>query len=373
MEKRRKRQHTVSKFYIRGFANEQLQTMRVELPGDRSHAMTINDASVIKDFYTIDLPDGSKSDYFERAFGEIEGLAAEALRKLLAGEWPTGAETRSDLSRWIALQHLRTEEVRAGQGHMQAQVIRLLVGASGKEALRKHIQEAESRAVPDAELDAEWLDLTKPGGPTLKPDVKEHVRAILSILDGMTNFLNDSQWMLYRFRRKALVTSDHPVTLLVGEDHPEWEGVGIATADAFLVPLHRRAALIIQPRSRLDDYEQVVGRFPDVRLDGSTKLSLSMNQETAARARRHIYHHPDDSPLERLYIPDPIDGTHAAVSDMSGLIREEGLFQGMTDEQRSSWANMPKGEGEGMSLGDLPWPIPGRVRPTRWTDVPAPD
>ncbi len=363
MEKRRKRQHTVSKFYIRGFADEREQTLRVELPGDRSHRMTINDASVIKDFYTVDLPDGTKSDYFERAFGEIEGAAATALGEVLSGTWPIEGTTRLDLSRWIALQHLRAEEVRASQGHMGGELIRLVVGTSGKEALRRLIENAESRTVSDEELNEEWSDITKPGGPTLAPNVKEHLRTIMSLLDGMTAYLNDSQWSVYRFQRKALVTSDHPVSLLVSPDHSAWEGVGIGTAEAFLVPLHRRLGLVIQPRSRLEEYEQVVGLFPDIREPGSTRLALSMNQETVGRARRHIYHHPDDSPLGPLHIPEPVEGTNASVSDMSGLIREEGLFHGMTDEQRSAFAPTRDKDRRGMTIDDLPWPIPLRIHP----------
>lgn len=67
MTKHIRRQHVVSKFYLKGFADEAGQLRRVYLPGDRSHLMATSDATVVKDFYTVTLPDGSESDMFERS------------------------------------------------------------------------------------------------------------------------------------------------------------------------------------------------------------------------------------------------------------------------------------------------------------------
>jgi hypothetical protein len=68
--KRTKRQHTVSKFYLRGFANETGSVMRYDVEERQSVPLSVNDASVIKDFYTVALPDGSLSDMFEKLFAE---------------------------------------------------------------------------------------------------------------------------------------------------------------------------------------------------------------------------------------------------------------------------------------------------------------
>lgn len=154
--------------------------------------MSTGDASVIKDFYTVTLPDGSPSDIFEKAFSEIEESAAEAFRRILSGSWPIDGEHREALATWIALQHLRSEDVRSSQGNFQAEMIRLIVGVSGKEALRSVIQQAESRAVSDEELDWEWRDITKPGGPDLVPDANQHVRLLMGLLAGTSAYLRDS-------------------------------------------------------------------------------------------------------------------------------------------------------------------------------------
>ncbi|XVV02508.1 DUF4238 domain-containing protein [Actinosynnema sp. CA-248983] len=112
MAKHTRRQHIVSQFYLKGFANERDVLRRVVLPGDKVHPISTSDATVINDFYTITMPDGSQSDMFERAFAKIEQSAAEALRAMLGGKWPLVGDDRAALASWIALQYLRAEHIR---------------------------------------------------------------------------------------------------------------------------------------------------------------------------------------------------------------------------------------------------------------------
>ncbi|MCE7080700.1 DUF4238 domain-containing protein [Streptomyces sp. ST2-7A] len=368
MAKRVRRQHTVSKFYLKGFASDAERICRVSLPGHPSIVQSIGDATVVKDFYSITLPDGSKSDHFEKLFGEVEGVAAEALRKVLSGELIEG-EHREAFATWVALQHLRSEDIRSSQGSLSAGFIRIVVGASGKEALRSLIQESESRVVSDEELDWEWRDITKPGGPDLAPNVNQHMVMVGNLLPDTAAYLCDSHWTIYRFNRRSLVTSDHPVSLVVSSDYPKWQGVGILTAGVFLVPLSRRVALAIQPRRHLASKFGDASRAPDFEVSGTTQMEKVINQETVKNSRRYIYHHPDDSPLGGLWVPQREDRARMSFSDGGELIREEGLFSGMTEEQLRAWSGVTSREdGErGMSINDLPWPIPGR-RGRRWDE-----
>ncbi len=173
---RTRRQHVVSRFYLSGFADDQDRLRRIVLPGENSHVVSVRDATVVKDFYTVQI--GSEtSDLFERLFAQFEQRAAGALARVIRGrQWPLSPGDKAALAVWVALQYLRSEGVRRSQTQMRAQRIRLLVGVSGKEALRRHIEAAEGEVVDDARLDAEWRDLTQPGGPELKEDVDSHIR-----------------------------------------------------------------------------------------------------------------------------------------------------------------------------------------------------
>jgi hypothetical protein len=350
----------VPRFYLRGFANGRDQIRRVTLGNESAHLLAISDASVIKDFYTVTLPDGTQSDVFESAFGEIEGAAAESLRAIKGGVWPVEGQARADLATWIGLQLLRSEDVRADQGRLKAELIRIIIGSSGKQALRRLIEGSEGRPISEDELDWEWRDLTKPGGPALESNANEHIRLVTSLLDGTAHYLHDCHWTLVKFDHMPLITSDHPVSMLVGPDYPSWRGIGIMTAEMFLVPLTRGLALTIQPRDRLERIGFNAGQVPDFVCNGTTEWMLSINAETAAGARRYVYHHPGDTPLDGIALPSP--GLDRPLSTDNRLVREDGLFADMTDEQRAGLrAAAPRTTRDrGMSIDDLTWPIPGR-------------
>ncbi|UNM11258.1 DUF4238 domain-containing protein [Streptomyces formicae] len=345
---------------MNGFADGAGRIRRVSLPGGPSPVLSTGDASVIKDFYTVTLPDGSLSDFFEKAFSKIEGSASETLKLILSGTWPIQGEHRKSFAKWIALQHLRAEQIRQNQKNHNAEIIRLLIGASGKEALRSRIQEAEARLVSDEELDIEWRDLTKPGGPDMAADANDHIRLLTNLLPSTSAYLNDCQWTLYKFTRRSIITSDHPVSLAVAPGYPAWQGVGIFTADLFLVPLSRRCALTIQPKNLRNGVE-----IPDFTVSGSTKIARSINQETAIGARKCIYQHPEESPLQGIHLPQPVTRDRPSTSNIDGLIREEGLFSNIPKSTLRAMpeATPPGDRGNGMTIDNLPWPIPGRRRP----------
>lgn len=363
MTTRVKRQHTVSRFYLRGFANNKDQVRRITIPGNRSVILATSDASVINDFYSLELEDGTVSDAFEREMSKIEAAASKALSHIKNDEWPIAGPTRDALSAWISLQYLRGEDPRASQTELSAQMIKLVVGVSGKAALRSHIETSLERQLSDEEIDFEWKDLTKPGGPDLQHDPKLHIRTMLGLWPGMAHYLFDSHWTLIRFKRKTLVTSDHPVTISVDENYPEHYGIGIATADMFSIPLTRRLALNIQPRHRLEE-KLGNGNLPDFRVDGTTRMSLSFNQQTIWQARRYIFSHPEDIVDPRIAFPAQAERSRMRGLDSDNLVFEDGLKGSFPVKRSPATFDDASADGsQSFSLKDLPWPIPGR-RPT---------
>ena len=347
---RTRRQHVVSRFYLTGFADDQDRLRRVVLPGEDSHIVSARDATVVNDFYTVVIG-GESSDLFERLFSQFEQPAARALARVVADrQWPLSPDDKAALAVWIALQHLRSEGVRRSQTQLRAQTIRLVVGVSGKEMLRRHIEVAEGRPIDDARLDAEWADLTQAGGPNLNEDIDEHIRTVLDLLEPTAMMLGSLQWSLSVFQRKVLVTSDHPVVLVPYDNHPEWSGVGLANAGGYALPLARRLGLVIGASPDL----------PDMRVPGTAKLAASLNGHVILNARKAVFHHPDDAEaLAMITLPPERTEEFGPVND-DHFIREEGLFTGLNQEQLRGLSLPPGDEDRGFSLNDLPWPIPGR-------------
>lgn len=340
----------LSRFYLNGFANQAGQLRRVLLPGDRAHLTSVNNASVIKDFYTVDLSDGTQTDLFERLFAEVERPASVALRAVRAGVWPLNELQKVHLAGWIALQHLRVEAIRTSQAEIKAQMIRVLVGASGKEALREHIESSEGAPISADRLDAEWADLTKPGGPTLQADASEHMRTVVELLPPTTEMFASLQWSLGVYEDLALITCDHPVVLVPHANHPQRSGVGLVTAAGFAVPLSRRLGLVIGASPDL----------PDMRLPGHPPLGRLLNAGVAANARKCLFHHPDDEELvSSLTLGEPRLG-EISHGNTDHFINEEGLYAGIPKHDLQAMAALHDDD-SGISLGDLPWPIAKRV------------
>lgn len=361
MGARTRRQHVVSNFYLKAFADSSQRLQQVNLPGDHVACVSTSDASVAKDFYTLELSDGTETDAIEQAFGVIESPAAAALTQLLEEGFPLSAAVREAWASWCALQYLRSPSVRAAQTQINAEFIRLIVGASGKEQLRQHIEAAEGMPLSDVNLEIEWRDLTREGGPNIQDDKLQHVVTIMDLLPGLTVRMMRSAWSLITFDRRCLAVSDHPVVLIARRDHPPFMGLGIANAAGCVVPLSRNRCLYMH----FDDESGA-----DVTIPGTTVLWREIVERQIESARRFIYHHPEDS-LADFELGSPRNREIGPVG--SHLIAAEGLFSNLTDSERRSMSEsqaridraMGVDKSDGISLTNVAWPIPGRHPPLR--------
>lgn len=381
-----RRHHTVPRFYLERFADAGGRVQQVWLPCDRQHPVSISSASVINDFYNVNIgtrEEPKLSDFWEKRFSEVEGMAATAFDAVVDDlVWPPRDEDRGAIALWVALQHLRSPAIRNQQQDHVAAVIRMQTAVTGIAHLKKVMTEGLRREVGDAELESEWEDLTKPGGPTIEMGARAHISLLRDLIEPTTQMFADSGWILYRFRHRALLTSDTPVTLLAHpEDHPMM-GVGLGNALAFLVPLSRRVGLFIgQPG------------LPDAHLQGTTVIARSFNSLTANNARRSVFHHPDDNPLRDVVLHEPVinevddggmdewvnrDGWGAAFNGPGGESTHTGPSVGaemdyeaipVRDTGRTEFKNRQKQSSE-RALDHYQWPIPYRVFKNPNTPVP---
>lgn len=347
-----RKQHIVSKFYLKGFTDSSNQLRRLVLPGDHSHLISADKATVITDFYTLTLEDGQVSDYFERAFAKIEEPASRILKSVTEGRsWPLSQDDKDEFAVWIALQYLRSEGIRTQVTNMDSLIIRLMVGTSGKAALRQHIEKAEGQVISEDRLAFEWEELTKEGGPTLMPDPETHLRMLTDFLEPTAAMFASKQWSLNEFQSESLVTGDHPVSLVAAPDHPRYMGVGLATAAGYSLPLSRKVGLFIGASPEL----------PDLRGPGNALLAKATNQQTILNSRKCLYYHPDDeSTVRELHLPEP--KTREVDSPGNGFVKEEGFFGHLSDDELEDLpAPLRADDDESFSLDDLHWPIPRRV------------
>ena len=89
-------------------------------------------AAVIKNFYSVTLPDSSVSDAWERWLSQVESEAAPDLRRARNVEsFQVDEEDRLSLARWIAIQYLRGPDSRRMMREREAIALRMQVGMGG--------------------------------------------------------------------------------------------------------------------------------------------------------------------------------------------------------------------------------------------------
>lgn len=112
-QKPTRRSHTVPRGYLQAFAAEDSgsqssRVWRFERRTGESKLVGVRDAEVVKDFYTIVREDGTSDIVIENIFSETEGAFCNARDSLSkAKELPT-KEQWITLSRFVAMQLLRT-------------------------------------------------------------------------------------------------------------------------------------------------------------------------------------------------------------------------------------------------------------------------
>jgi hypothetical protein len=289
----KRRNHTVNKSYLRRFADDRGCLTRVTLPGDVRVKVSINDATVVKNFYVVQLDDGSESDQAEDLFGVVEGNMVAAVRTVVDQRvWPIPGDARTAIAEWAALQYLRVPWVR----QLTREVVEGFCGAGVPITTGSGEQVA-------LQMPAE--DVDRLSGPGL------HIEFIRSAAAQVAEILYNRDWVLTFYERRSLATSDTPVVLRPAPGHPAGAGVGIANAGEIHVPLDRRVALSVADTG-----------FGDSRAAGVTKTALYLNDATAKNSRRYLFHHPDDDPFRGLTLPEPRKHELASPISAAAIVRD---------------------------------------------------
>jgi hypothetical protein len=290
-QKLKRRHHTVPRLLLRRFADGE-QIIRVPLDGGRRRSVGIADVTVRRDFYSMRDASGQLDDTVEDLFAELEGKAARVIRRVVDGVWPLPTGERAVLAECIAAQHARIPAARKAHNEMADHLGKVLIAMGGKPEIRRRLAENTTEPVSDQEVDALWEELTDFDGYYAEMSVNDHMALMGQSMKMAYEVFMARSWGLIKFERRALLIPDHPVALVRGDDVPRWFGVGIGNAAAILVPIDRRAAIIMASPGH-DDF--FVRTF--------TKLAKELNQRFADNARNELFHHPDDNPLDGVELP----------------------------------------------------------------------
>jgi hypothetical protein len=286
--------HTVPRFYLKGFADQERLTT-VALPGARRFTQNVSQATAVNYFYSMPgNPEGA--DAYERELSRKENDAARVLRMVLDhGVWPLDVADRAVFGTFLALQLLRGPDQRRQVKEIASAVAQFIGGIAGVDA-----------PTPE-EMSEEW------SADSLS--TARHINQIQYLLPEVVRALCDRPWVLVRFVKRSLITPDTPLSPLPRPDSANEARIGLATAWGMTFPLDRRTGLVLAPpssvRSSLSVDDVRHGRS-DFYREGSTRNEQLFNLSTSINARRWIFHHPDDDRFVPPKLPHPSDGSMSA-------------------------------------------------------------
>ena len=306
-----KQQHYVSKFYLKGFA----QNRRVAVY-DRTtgvvDSLTPGNAAALEHFYTFIDESDRKRFELEALFGIVESRAGTALKSAVCRS-PLSFEDREYLALFVAMHAIRTPAALAESRSVRekAEQVRLKLTVSSEAVAYKLLKELEPADTSEAELRslaAKLFEMVSGNHFRINvPDESARATA-LKTWDTVARTLFERDWtFVHAPSGSEYITSDSPVVLspLSNTEHLPLGYGSLHTHVLF--PLSRTAALVMNGDERRM-------RHADVRPEQVERF----NSAVAADCYRYVIGSSADL-LHKTTAPLNLTGTRWAPAWMSGL------------------------------------------------------
>ncbi len=234
----KRRQHTVAKVYLEGFADERGR-VQVKYRHGKHAFSSIKNASVRNYFYSFgELSNPNKE--IEDWMGEkVETDATVPLRKLRTGLQPQLYDIEA-LAPFVAISLMRTETVRSHQEQVDSHLVPLLVLMD--EAAQKNYNLLE---LSSQELQRHLDEVARSLAP-YEVDKRSILRVMLRKSDEISTILSGWHWRLDTTEEPCLLTADAPVVALAPDAQLGWHGVLPQGSTAYL-PISPRHLLTMSP------------------------------------------------------------------------------------------------------------------------------
>jgi hypothetical protein len=252
----------------------------------------VHDAAVETDFYTVETDDPRRVHEAEHIIGVFERAAGYVFKNLdRAPDHLPDDIDRENLSLYMALQFARVHDMRDFQAEVYTKSLSMAmrVAAEHRDVVRNVLVSAGGEEPTEDDVD-ETVAALREGwrSVVVTPHKNDVVATMLKNVPEFFRFFYMRPWAIAR-STAPLLTSDRPVVLYQGPGSRQPWGVGLMTADMILFVLDRHRALVMQ--------HPEPGK-PEGVVEVSAGFARQLNTFVANRARRWLFHHPDDRPLD---------------------------------------------------------------------------
>lgn len=307
---------------LKRFATEQRKIVMVDRRPPHSARLTsVKNACAECGFYSIpteELEEGARDGHdpedAELWLADLEGGADPLVTGLVDGRFPPTPEERFTIALFTAMQMTRGWRFRDDMNDVSTAVIQNLVPDIPptviRDWLRDHGEPHDDRAVRS--FRERMLRPDNSPQVTMTQAFAVH-QALRTAVEGLTERLFLRPWRLLRFDHDVLLISDNPVGIWSPAPRGISPTVGRGNASMIFLPLDRRTALAFASHGT-----------DKVSHPGPTR-ARQINLSVIEDARRWIFHHPDDQPLNDLIVPPLSELVKELVDvrqDSDGKVRE---------------------------------------------------
>jgi hypothetical protein len=220
-----RKHHHVSAFYLEGFAGpvegyRRLMLLVIDGKDKRSFHASPRDVAFKKDFHRIEV-DGYPPDALEKSFGDFEGKASQALKRIISAKSIQDLDDQTCLFELMTLFAIKTPQHREGVRQFHEQIAKriLSLATATSEIWASETRRAKAAGAigPDADEDYETMrgfvdaDQYKVTMPT-----NVHLALELQSIEAVLACFFRRKWMLLRAPpgQTGFITSDNPVCLM---------------------------------------------------------------------------------------------------------------------------------------------------------------
>lgn len=310
-----KNHHYVPQGYLKGFANDKGQIRVVPLDKARTrYTPHVRNVASRSHFYRIDH---EESDAIEKFLSEVEAAAIPIIRRIAEGEWRISEEERWTLSYFLSAQVVRGPDTRESSDYLLSSMVRLGLEFSGREKAGQFLRDNFGVELSEAEVQGIWDKANSEEEIFLRSSRNYHLDLMFDMAEKLSSYMVLRPWVFIRFERRALLTSDAPVSLIPSLQAKELEGVGFSNAWAIVFPVSRRVAiLMIDPlplvkvipagdKNVAKLQQQICEGIYDGCEVGTTEREKFINASTLGKAREYVYCHPEDERFIPEELPEP--------------------------------------------------------------------
>lgn len=248
-----KKHHYIPQFYLRGFSTDKEHLYVLDKLAQKDSKFRYQTAESIafqKHFYTYKTKE-NKQGTLENLFSQIEGRAAEIIRKVERKQ-DLDDQDRNDFSLflsflWIRVPHSKKEFERATQ-ELYAKIARKSVAITPKQNLKSFFQK-RSKKLTDKEIDdlVDFAINEKRSRINVAVPQGYWIKQMLLLGVDISPALEITDWE-FRIAEKpfAFITSDNPFLLIPSRPVHPFEDVGLLTPGAKkIVPITAKICLVM--------------------------------------------------------------------------------------------------------------------------------